>query len=75
MRSTALSFNRMTDDSIAVQDAALRSMTVEKKLMVAESLRAFAWELKRSVIRRQHPELTENEVLERVRAAFGSGRT
>jgi hypothetical protein len=63
----------MTDDSVAAQDAALRAMTVEQKLAAAESLRAFAWELKRAVIRRRHPEMTEDEVLQRVRAAFGSG--
>ena len=65
----------MTDDSVAAQDAALRAMTVEQKLMVADSLRAFAWELKRSVIRHEYPGLTEDEVLQRVRAAFGSGST
>jgi hypothetical protein len=73
--SRSVSLHGMTDDSVAAQDAALRAMTVEQKLAVAESLRAFAWELTRSVIRQRHPELTEDEVLQSVRAAFGSGST
>ena len=52
------------------QREAVRAMSVEAKLLAAESLRAFAWELKRSVIRREHPHLSESEILEQVRALF-----
>lgn len=73
--SPSVSLNDMIDDSVAAQDAALRTMTVEQKLAVAESLRAFAWELKQAVIRRRHPDLSDEEVLQRVRAAFSSDST
>jgi hypothetical protein len=49
-------------------------MSVEQKLAVADSLRAFAWELTRASIRRRSPELSDAEVLQRVRAAFANDR-
>jgi hypothetical protein len=60
----------MTDDVAQLQIAVLRSRTVEDRLRIAESLREFAWELKRSTLRRRFPELTESELAHRVRAAF-----
>ena len=50
-------------------------MSVEQKICVAESLRAFAWDVKRATISRQFPTLSYDEVLERVRAAFMNGGT
>jgi hypothetical protein len=64
----------MTPEAAAARDRAVRAMTFEQKLLVAESLRVFAWELKRAVIQRRHPELGESEILQRVRAAFGNDR-
>lgn len=52
------------------QRAIYQRMTVEAKLAASQALRDFAWELKRSIIRRQHPELSDREVLARVRASF-----
>ena len=63
----------MHPDAEDAQRAIYRGMTVEAKLRAAESLRHFAWELKRSTIRRQQPHLSESEVLTRVRAAFSDG--
>ena len=61
----------MHPDAIEAQTQAIRAMSVEQKLRVAESLRAFAWEVTLASIRRRHPTLEEGEVLRRVRAAFG----
>jgi hypothetical protein len=52
---------------------ALRALTVEERLQVADSLRQFAWQLRTSVIAQQHPELSTAEVQQRVREAFGRG--
>ncbi len=54
---------------------AIRAMSVEDKLCVAESLRAFAWEVKQASLARQHPELSHTERHARVRAAFQRART
>lgn len=61
----------MHPDAALAQTTAIRAMSVEQKLRVAEALRAFAWDLKRAAIRRQHPDLGDGEVLQRVRATFG----
>ena len=61
----------MRPDAVAAYLTAVRAMKVEQKLRVAESLRAFAWELTRASIARRQPELDETEVTRRVRAAFG----
>ncbi|HET7583824.1 MAG TPA: hypothetical protein VFK13_02895 [Gemmatimonadaceae bacterium] len=45
-------------------------MTVEQKLLVAQSLRDFAWEITRAAVIRRHPGATEEDVLQRVRTAF-----
>ena len=50
-------------------------MSVEQKLRVAESLRAFAWDIKYATLARQFPTLSHDEILERVRAAFSHGGT
>ena len=65
----------MRPDAVAVQTEALRAMSVEQKLRVAESLRAFAWDLKCATFARQFPTLSHDEILERVRAAFSNGGT
>jgi hypothetical protein len=65
----------MRPDAVAVQTEALRAMSVEQKLRVAESLRAFAWDIKCATIARQLPTLSRDEILQRVRAAFSNGGT
>ena len=64
----------MKPDTVAAQTKAIRAMSVEQKLRLAESLRAFAWEIKRAAIHRRHPELREADLLVLVRAAFGHDR-
>jgi hypothetical protein len=63
----------MHTEAEAAQRAIYRRMTVEAKLLASQSLREFAWELKRAAIRRARPELTDDAVLEQVRASFGNG--
>ncbi len=53
-----------------VQIERLRAMTIDQRLATAHALRTFAWELKRAVLARQHPEWSETELLTAVRAAF-----
>lgn len=62
----------MTDDVAALQTATLRARTVEERLRIAESLRTFAWELKRATIARRFPHLADADVARRVRSAFGA---
>lgn len=63
-------FALMLPEAEEVQTKAIRALSVEDKLRVAESLRTFAWELKRASLAQRHPELSNAELLERVRAAF-----
>ena len=62
---------RMRTEAARAQLDAIRALTVEERLRVAESLRVFAWELQTSVIAKRHPELSATEVQQRVRAVFG----
>jgi hypothetical protein len=61
----------MRPDAARAQLEALRALTVEERLVIADSLRQFAWRLKASVIARRHPELSEAEVQRRVHEALG----
>ena len=60
----------MRPEAARVQLDAIRALSVEERLCVAESLRAFAWELQVSVIAQRHPDLTPAEVQQRVREVF-----
>ncbi|UCF20860.1 MAG: hypothetical protein JSU87_05485 [Gemmatimonadota bacterium] len=60
----------MHPEAARVQLDALRALSVEERLHVAELLRSFAWELQTSVITQRHPELTPAEVQQRVREVF-----
>ena len=60
----------MNTDLQEAEVRSVRSMSLEQKLIVAQSLRSFAWELKRSVLERRHPEFTESQLTDAVRAAF-----
>jgi hypothetical protein len=64
----------MHPDAIELQRQAIRAMSVEQKLRVAETLRTFAWEVTYAFMRRRHLGLGEAEVLRLVRAAFGHDR-
>ena len=55
------------DRSAEVYAEAIRAMPLERKLRVSEDLRRLAWELKASVIRRAHPEWSEDAVQAQVR--------
>ncbi|MFQ6045511.1 MAG: hypothetical protein ACE5PT_04005 [Gemmatimonadales bacterium] len=66
-----LRLRRMDSEATAVQIEAIRAFSVEDRLRVAESLRAFAWQLKASVIAQRHPELSDEEVMARVREMLG----
>ena len=66
---------KMDPNAYDAETEALRALSVEDRIRVAESLRAFAWDLKVGVIARQHPELSAGEVLTRVRKAFGGDNT
>ena len=57
-------------DADEVMREAVRRMTVQRKLQVAHALRELAWEIKASVTRSQHPDLSEEEVQARVRDVF-----
>jgi hypothetical protein len=65
----------MRPEAARAQLDAIRALTVEDRLRIAESLRQFAWRLKASVIAAQHPELSAADVQQRVREAFGRDRT
>jgi len=60
----------MHPETARVQLEAIRALTVEQRLRVADSLRAFAWELQASVIAQRNPELSAKEVQQRVREVF-----
>jgi len=61
----------MRSESAHAELEAIRALSVEERLRVAESLRTFAWELQSSVIAQRHPELSPAEVQQRVREVFG----
>ncbi len=66
-------FDFMLPEAVEAQIEAIRALSVEDKLCVAESLREFAWEVKRSSLAQQHADLSNAELHERVRAAFRNG--
>ena len=51
---------------------AVRALTPEQKIAVAEGLIAQAWELKEAWIRAHHPELSEDEVRTLARRVVGA---
>jgi hypothetical protein len=55
-----------------VQTMLLAQRSVEDRLRISAELRDAAWTLRRSVIRRQHPEWTHLQLEDAVRAAFAS---
>ena len=59
----------MHSEAASVQLDAIRALSVEERLRVAESLRAFAWELQEPVIAQRHPELTPAEARKKLKRA------
>lgn len=55
---------------LAEQDRLLRAMSPLQKLLVSEGLRRSAWTLKAAWLRSQSPELSADELEQRVRAIF-----
>lgn len=53
-----------------LQISTLRRMTPARKLEIAFGLRDLAWRLKAAGLRAQHPDLSEDEIQDRVRDAF-----
>ena len=60
--------------SLDVQTLLHSRLTVEDRLRLSTELRASAWALRRSVLRRQHPDWTDLRIEDAVRAAFASPR-
>lgn len=60
----------MADDADAAYAAALGRLTPEQKVAAIHALRQTAWDLKAAWIRQCEPELSEEEVQNRVRQNF-----
>jgi hypothetical protein len=63
-----------TDAVFRIQIERYRAMSAERKLELAARLRAFAWETKLDSLRRQHPDLSPDELLPRLHECFGTVR-
>ena len=57
-----------------VQTEILKTRSVHERLALSERMRVAAWELKRSVIRGEHPDWTDVQVDAAVRIAFSQTR-
>ena len=56
-----------------IQREIIRKMTPAQKFAIARELYDTAWEIKRSALRTQHPEWTDDQVLARVKRIFTTG--
>jgi hypothetical protein len=56
-----------------IQREIIRKMTPAQKFAIASELYKTAWEIKRSALRAQHPEWTDEQVLARVKRTFTTG--
>jgi hypothetical protein len=65
----------MTKTVREMQDERLRQMTPSEKLWVSQRLRDEAWKLKAAWLQSIHPEWSELEVQDAVRAIFRDART
>jgi hypothetical protein len=57
---------------VDLQTRLLHGLSVHERLALAERIRVAAWELRESVLRRQHPDWSEAQVTSAVRVAFAS---
>jgi hypothetical protein len=56
-----------------IQREIIRKMTPAQKFAIARELYDTAWEIKRSALRSQHPDWTDEQVLARVKRIFTTG--
>ncbi len=56
-----------------IQREIIRKMTPAQKFAIARELYDTAWEIKRSALRAQHPDWTDEQVLARVKKIFTTG--
>lgn len=56
-----------------LQDIIIRSMTSARRLEIAQGLYETAWEIKKSGLRAQHPDWTEEEIAAKLRRVFVTG--
>jgi hypothetical protein len=56
-----------------IQREIIRKMTPAQKFAIAGELYKTAWEIKRSALRAQHPDWTNDQVLDRVKRIFTTG--
>ena len=56
-----------------IQREIIRKMTPAQKFAIARELYDTAWEIKRSALRSQHPDWTDEHVLARVKRIFTTG--
>jgi hypothetical protein len=56
-----------------IQREIIRKMTPAQKFAIAGELYDTAWEIKKSALRAQHPDWTDDQVLARVKRIFTTG--
>ena len=56
-----------------IQREIIRKMTPAQKFAIAGELYKTAWEIKRSALRAQHPDWSDEQVLARVKRIFTTG--
>jgi len=56
-----------------IQREIIRKMTPAQKFAIARELYDTAWEIKKSALRAQYPEWTDEQVLARVKRIFTTG--
>ena len=56
-----------------IQREIIRKMTPAQKFAIARELYDTAWEIKKSALRAQYPEWTDEQVLARVKRTFTTG--
>lgn len=56
-----------------IQREIIRKMTPAQKFAIARELYDAAWEIKKSALRAQYPEWTDEQVLARVKRIFTTG--
>jgi hypothetical protein len=56
-----------------IQREIIRKMTPAQKFAIARELYDTAWEIKKSAIRAQYPEWTDEQILARVKRIFTTG--
>lgn len=60
-------------EAAAIQDEIIRNMTPAQRLEIARDLYDTAWEIKKSGLRAQHPDWSEEEIMAKLRRVFLTG--